>query len=328
MSEESPNSSRRRHAAGDGTVSGARAETKAEPPKTKFDAAVDEWAAAVFEVLDALEGKVGATDVPPNGAPASSGAPTAVLHEGADAKPAANSEGECGPRSLIGVTVIAGESAEDVRKLADRLFEEERPQTLLGHILAETIIDSHLHGHRLRELRRCLWNGEIASSILRQADEIKAANSLTNVEPNGTQPYDPLPWLPNSNIIEESMRRWLRISKRETFAAVSGAREEIRLVEAKLGRRAVGLNPHMDFASLLASEVLLSRLDAAVMSTLLRAARELRKERKRHERKTKADLAQAAFTSAAGSPDASPLPSVLEQISLGMNRGGFPRHCY
>jgi hypothetical protein len=185
-------------------------------------------------------------------------------------------------RGLLHRSVVAGESASDFHKVLDGVSEEMRPQRLREWFLAEQISYSEQKARRLRAASALVWNAGIAKSIHRQIVDIEAVELLAHQQEKG------LNLIQTDKSVEGFFsQEWWRRVQNEAFAAVSGDKEALEIIEDKLGRGTIALNVFTDFAAIMASEIQIDRCMAGTLTARDNAYKQLDKIAAQREKKNK-----------------------------------------
>jgi hypothetical protein len=185
-------------------------------------------------------------------------------------------------RGLLYHPAVAGEIASGFHKVLDGVSEEMKPKRLREWFLAEQISYAEQKARRLRAASAWVWNAGIADSIHKQIVSIQAVEVLAKQREKGLNLVQA-----DKSVEGFFSQGWWRGMQDEAFAAVSGDKEAIAIIEDMLGRGALALNVFTDFAAIMASEIQIDRCMATALTTRDNAYKQLDKIAAQREKKNK-----------------------------------------
>jgi hypothetical protein len=132
--------------------------------------------------------------------------------------------------------IIAGQSAADYFELLDLVLGEWSPTTYQECSLVKQIADCDWQILTSQELTACLFNAEVAESLVTRIVDIglEAGDARKGESQSGQ---------PDAGSLAVTQN--LRAIRRTVYAAVAGDKAAIDFLEKHLGPGAVGMNPHI-----------------------------------------------------------------------------------
>jgi hypothetical protein len=127
-----------------------------------------------------------------------------------------------------------------------------------------------------------VWNAGIADSIHKKIVSIQAVEVLAKQREKGLNLVQA-----DKSVEGFFSQGWWRRIQDEAFAAVSGDKEALAMIEDMLGRGALALNVFTDFAAIMASEIQIDRCMATALNTRDNAYKQLDKIAAQREKKNK-----------------------------------------